>query len=135
VARNNSSGAGKTFLYRFDIPSLAFAELFKGQFTGAGHGADVAFLFPINIPAFGMKLPEIDSEDFDLTKKMLKIYTDFAIYGDPNGPTDKTWKPLAGPVMQCFDMTREEFKMTSLPEYQRLKVWDEIYQDSGVELY
>ena len=32
--------------------------------------------------------------DFDLSERMMDYWTNFAKYGNPNGPTQGSWKPF-----------------------------------------
>jgi carboxylesterase type B len=55
------------------------AVLCHKTISGAGHGADLAYLFEISFPIG--PLPPLDDEDMEISKKMLKMWINFAKTG------------------------------------------------------
>jgi carboxylesterase 1 len=135
-------GTGKTFLYRFDVESDDFLLVKKfmkcEDFKGSGHGDDLLYLFKHDghLPS---KQPAIDSKEFEMIKKMVAIYTSFAINGDPNTFElgDCKWDAVESIEipLKCFNINQDLFKMIKLPESDRLLVWDAVYNAEGVDLY
>lgn len=136
LSRVNCGGRGKTFLYRLDLQTdLNFLKhSFNIKFDGVTHAEDIFYLFYSKTE--GVKVPGIDSKEFELIKKMVETFTSFIISGDPNNEAIPTWQPVstARPT-QCMNLTNELFEMISLPEEKRLKIWDQILNDEGIPLY
>jgi len=77
--------------------------------------------------------PAIQSIEFDFVKRMTAMWTNFAIYSNPSGPElEAEWLPSDATSLQCFNIDNEGLKMTRLPIYDRLKVWEELYSEAGV---
>lgn len=138
LSRVNSSGVGKTYFYRFDLQtSLNFCKMhFKAtSVEGAAHGDDIGYLFK---PATVMiKAPAIESFEFDKIKLVVSLVTSFIITGNPNSfENDITWEPVtATSPVKCLNIANDSTEMISLPEFERLKVWDEILNDAKIPLY
>ncbi|CAO1331259.1 unnamed protein product [Diamesa serratosioi] len=138
LSRISAGGSGKTYLYRFDAQTdYNYCKKWSKSedFNGASHGDDLSYLFYI----IYQELPAEDSKAFELIKKMVAIYTSFAITGNPNTSeiTNMEWKPetsLSLPL-SCLNITADEIKQIPLPEYERLAVWDDIYNQENIELF
>lgn len=106
----------------------------QAEYEGASHGDDMSYLFKLNIP--GIIQPTIDSNEFALIKQMVSFVTSFAINGHPNGDNDSEWEPVdSSTTLKCFNITNDSMEMVEFPGVERLKVWNEICEDSNVPLY
>jgi cholinesterase len=133
LSRINAKGKGKTFTYYFDI--LTEQNVFKkvlnmGDLPGCEHGACSTYIFRNNLCA----LPTIDSIEFKNIMKTINIVTSFAIHGMPGVAEWEENKSLELPL-KCLHLHKEGMELIDLPETERLKVWDEVYREAGVDLY
>lgn len=138
LSRLHSSGKGKTYFYRFDLNTglNLMKGLFQTDYDGASHADDLSYLFKANFP--GMAGPTIVSKEFYLIKQMVSYYTSFIINGNPNSVDNNRgpWEPVtSSSPLKCFNITNDSVETIPLPEYERLKVWDEICEDVNVPLY
>ena len=140
LSRVEAGGVGKTFLYYFDLDTEMnyvknmFLQSIKAD--GASHGDDIGYLFPPSLP--GGKLPGIDSVEFALIKKMVAVVTSFIINGDPNssGVLDSTWQPVSGKNhLECLHMANDSFKLVQLPDEERFKALNEIFESVNVSTH
>lgn len=132
-----ANGKGKTFFYRYDVVTEmnVIKKAFGVEnFPGAEHASDIFHLFHgIYAPS-----PKINSKEFDNVKKIVSICTSFAITGSPKcSASGDEWEELksAELPLKCLNIGTEENTFIDLPETERLKVWNSIYEESGVELY
>lgn len=137
LSRLHANGKGKTYLYRFNLnTSLNMMKTFlRAEYEGASHGDDVSYIFKPNIP--GMPGPAIDSKEFGLIQQMVSYITSFVINGNPNNldPEGK-WEPVTSDdPLKCFNISNDSTETIALPEFDRLKVWNEIWEDANVPLY
>jgi cholinesterase len=133
MSRVNSNGTGKTFTYYFDILTdhNGFRKLFKlGDYPGVEHGACICYIFSTAMT----KKPAVDSIEFKNVMKVIGIIANFAIYGQTGVDEWEENKSLELPL-KCLHLTKEGMQLIDLPETARLKVWDEIYREAGVDLY
>src|SRR5690349_18783578 len=137
LSRVNSGRKGKTFSYRLDLQTNLnlMRKLFNIKCDGASHGEDGAYFFFGNVKllnAIGMKLPELESLEFELIQKMVSIITSFVISGSP----DDSWEPVTlEDPLKCFNMTNKKFEIIESPDKKRIQLWNEIFADLGAELY
>jgi carboxylesterase type B len=122
---------GKTYLYRFDVDLslnlLKKLQPFIQSFPGACHADDLGYLFNT---ALGCKF-SIESKEFDVIKRMVSIFTNFAI----NGNVD--WEPITTTELplKAMNITEDNNSFIEIPENERLAVWNEIYQKENCPLY
>lgn len=80
--------------------------------------------------------PALNSKEHALIERSVELWTSFAINGTPSRP-EVVWTPLeAGkkaPIL--LRINNEGLKMISPPEIERIHVWDQIYDEVGVDLY
>lgn len=127
---------GNTFLLRFDVD--AKLNLFKfvklcNHMKGASHADDLFYLFN-NIFS---EIPPKDSIEFKVIEKMVGIYANFAIAGHPNCDEIKpaTFTPQNnGEELKCVQITENEVKEMKLPELNKLKVWESVYDECNSSL-
>lgn len=130
-------GSGKTYLLRFDVDGELniFKNLVKKceKLSGACHADDMFYLFTtIYHPP-----PSPNSQEFKVIEKLVGILTSFAITGNPNCDeiTNLTIKPcqMSWPVM-CINLTLNDVAEIELPENDKLKNWNSIYEEANVPL-
>lgn len=94
--------------------------------VGASHADDLGYLFKTVLT------PDLEPgsiEDVSV-RKLTKIWTTFAKYGNPNSTgrepvVDIEWKPVTAVQMNFVDI-REKLSAGVNPEGERMKFWDEI---------
>lgn len=122
---------------RFDVDDdlNLFKALKKGQkFKGACHGDDLFHLFTTAYH----DPPALDSKEFRTIERLTGIFASFAITGDPNchETAEVVIKPNDGSKpLKCINITENKVEEISLPEEERLKVWDSVYSAFEVPLY
>lgn len=86
-----------------------------------------------------LEVPMIESLEFQLIKRIVSTITSFIINGDPNSDSnnqDFTFEPVSsGNPLESLDISNEAWKMIEFPEKERMKVWDEIFEEEKVPLY
>jgi len=138
LSRANFGGRGKTFSYYFDCDTelnAAKRVIFnKGECKGASHADELFYLFSTDF----LKTPESNSTEFGLIKRMVTLWTEFAINGNWNAMGNEVdWKPV-GSSSEAFNflgITNDGMKMIELPERERLEVWINVYEDAGKLLF
>lgn len=134
-SRVGSNGLGKTYLYRFEA-NTDLNELKKynkvEHFPGATHGDTIFYIFL----GCRVKAPEADTKEFEVMQKIIDWMTKFASLGDRNAE-NPNWEPVISikPPLNCFNMTEKKFELISLPESDRLMIWDTVYKDAKVEMF
>lgn len=65
--------------------------------------------------------------------------TSFAITGNPNNAElgDVSWEPIKTSELplNVLNISNDEVKMIALPEYERIKIWDEIFKEEKIEMF
>uniref|UniRef100_A0A336MGD9 Carboxylic ester hydrolase n=2 Tax=Culicoides sonorensis TaxID=179676 RepID=A0A336MGD9_CULSO len=132
LARLQYSKNIPTYLYRFDIvsPSLNHHKLMFADESapGACHADDKSYLFKT---AMG-RAPDTNSKEYQAMQKMVSLFTKFAITGDPNGNESgiKNWMPIKDENnLECLNMKIDHFEVIPLPEMERMKIWNQIYEN------
>lgn len=107
----------------------------RKEYDGASHGDDMSYLFKANLP--GMTGPSIDSKEFALIKQMVSFITSFMINGNPNNvESESVWEPVdTSKPLECFRISNDSVETIEFAAIDRLKVWNEICEDSNVPLY
>ena len=84
-------------------------------------------------------LPGILSKEFDLVKIMVDLWTSFASSGNPTCSLGSIWnennKSDDEPKLLNVSTETNEIAMHLMPEYEKLKVWNEIYNDAKIDLF
>lgn len=136
MSRVSSTGAGKTFFYRFDIQTglNVIKNMFSPDVEGASHGDDLGYIFRSAMP--GVPAPAPNSKEIGLLKKMVSVLTSFMISGDPNNDLlETTWEPSTSLPLKCLNMTADRFELIPFPENERFEVLDGIFRDAKVTIY
>ena len=127
---------GKTYLMRFDIDGELnmFKKLVKKleKYEGTSHADDLFYIFNTEFH----EPPPPDSKEFATIKKIVGIFTSFAITGDLNCEEvpNLLIEPITNPS-KCINFTVDDVAIIELPEEKNLKVWDSIYNELNVPLY
>ncbi|KRT84320.1 esterase, partial [Oryctes borbonicus] len=118
------------YCFRFSVDrTLNFYKRLQGtDFPGASHSDDLCYLFRVG----NQKNEIIPNSLEDITiQRMVKLWTNFAKYGNPNGhesdiniPID--WEPIEPGKIYCLDIGKDLSIYTN-PEHERVKFWDRIY--------
>lgn len=132
-SRTQHGGSGKTFLYRFDCDTqlnvFKLNHQKKGDVRGAAHSDDLFYIFKTKFS----KAPAIESNEFRLLKAMVGLWTSFATAGTLG---DEEWQPVepSEEAPKCLCITNDSMKLVALPDYERLRVWNEVYNEAGMDL-
>ena len=120
------TGKSKVFLYYFDQhPDYPAGSPQHGQ--GSPHGQDVAYVFQ---HTNGFQRPD---SDIPLSQIMGKYWTNFAKYGDPNGPTSASssslpyWPAFTESMPQTMYLTGPMPHVGSVPSEKALHVLDSYF--------
>lgn len=111
------------YWYRFSLDSdlNIFKKIIRKDLPGACHADDVGYLFKtIASPAL-----KAESKEYEYCKKIVKIWTTFALKGDPNGSLDVEWKPVEKDKFYVMDLN-DNVRLLLNPEENRLKFLDSL---------
>ncbi len=134
-ADHQSATGAPTYLYHFDhtppafrlyVPDNPDLKLPEGpRSAGAYHSADLAYVFG-NIDKVGLDWQE---EDRQLSRTMVRFWTNFAKSGNPNVPAHESL-----PVWQPYDkanhatlLLRSEPHTTKGVRTAKLDIWDRVF--------
>jgi carboxylesterase type B len=101
------------------------------EFAGVSHADELLYLWkPWPISA---KPPAIESNEFDVSKNMVGMWTSFAQNGNPNNFIDFKWEALQSDneCLMVVNIT-DQLELIAMPEEARMKVWDEVFQDAKI---
>ena len=90
-ALNREEMGGRAYTYQFarPLPDDGKHPAVTNRLKGAFHSSDLWFVFKSLKHCWRPWTPG----DWDLSEKMLTAWSNFAKYGDPNGPDGGDWKP------------------------------------------
>lgn len=112
-----------------------FKALKKTQkYRGACHADDLFYLFTTNYHA----PPPLNSREFKTIQRMVGMFTSFAITGNPNCEevSNLMISPCGGTSsLKCVNISENNATEIELPEINRLKIWDSVYDELQVPLY
>ncbi|XP_046426320.1 esterase E4-like [Neodiprion fabricii] len=98
---------------------------------GASHGDDLGYLFYQRI-LFWRK-PVAGSDDEHVINTMIRLWTNFAKYGNPTPNEDPlTWKPVTPDEFNFLNISGRDTRLQINPNQERLRFWDEAYQKSTI---
>ncbi len=115
------TGKSKVFYYYFDQHPDYPADSPRAGY-GSPHGQDVAYVFEHLNPAD----PRTTKADLEISAAMATYWTNFAKYGDPNGPGAPAWPAFsdAAPVVMYFSQTPHT---GAVPSAESLKALDAYF--------
>jgi len=108
--QQNEHGASKVFLYYFDFPKPG----------GAGHGADVAYVFG-NLD--GCLRPGSSGKNVALSDAIMSYWINFAKNGDPNGPGLPNWPAFDTQSNKAMILDQSPEART-LPDLSKVRSFD-----------
>lgn len=106
----------------------------SSKYRGASHADDLFYLFT----TVYHEPPISGSKEGETIKKIVGIFTSFAIEGDPNCQEIAPVKIIAqngNSPLKCVNITENGVAEILLPEEENLKVWNSIYEAHNVPLY
>lgn len=107
---------------------------FKVEFPGCTHGEELAYMFnnQFHKPEFD------DSPSGKTVQRFVKLWTNFAKYGNPNkfienSIIDVEWPVFSPTNPRCltFDL---ELGVQDIPELKRMQFWTDLCETYGVDL-
>lgn len=101
------------------------------MYRGACHADDLFYLFTTNYHT----PPPLNSREFKTIQRMVGIFTSFAITGNPNCAEVSNLKirPCGeSDALKCVNISENNVTEMELPEINRLKVWDSVYDELQV---
>lgn len=117
------------YMYRFSLESdLCFYKKILGiELPGVCHADEIGYLFTTLLT----ETPEPGSIEDITQKRMSRLWTNFAKYGNPTPFLDPLlgtiWTPVTDPNHVPFLDITEELKNDTNPEPERMKFWEKIY--------
>lgn len=134
ISSRKHNARGKTYLIRFDVDGEL--NIFKNHvkncpdFKGACHADDLFYTFKtIYYPT-----PSRDTKEFEVIKKYTSVMTSFASEGKPNAVNNLRIEPIDDvESLKCINFTLDNVAEIVLPELGRLKVWDSVFRECGLD--
>lgn len=136
MSRFKHGSTAPMFLYRFDFESenlinpYRFLRWGKGV-RGVSHTDELSYLFSNCV---GRRMSK-ESREYRMIERMIGIWTTFAETGNPNsadieGLGDTVWEPLKKDEKdyKCLNIS-DELRYMELPEMEKMKAWDTLYDN------
>lgn len=121
-------------MYRFDaVTTLNFFKLFiaRKSTLGATHADDLFYIFR----TIYLQPPAIASAEFELMKTMIDWITSFATSGIPTIKKEAVWNAVtAVNPPKLLNIANSGISMIDMPEYDNIRVFNEIHSDAHVAL-
>lgn len=125
-----SSSLNRVYLYSFEFYNpRSFGILsFRMPFQGATHYTELTYLFGVSL-LFGFPFSDADNRMIDV---MTRMWTNFAKYGNPNGPYDDStvfdfkWDFVTPQDYSRYLLIGEKCEMHSNYEDRRAEFWRNI---------
>uniref|UniRef100_A0A7I5EDU0 Carboxylic ester hydrolase n=1 Tax=Haemonchus contortus TaxID=6289 RepID=A0A7I5EDU0_HAECO len=122
--------SNRIYLYSFEFYNpRSFGVLsLRMPFRGATHCTELTYLFGVSL-LFGFHFTSADKQMIDL---MTRMWTNFAKYGDPNGPYEDStvfdfkWEPATSQECGRHLVISEKCEMRSIYEERRAEFWKNI---------
>lgn len=148
--RSNCGGQGKTYIYYLEGKTDPELHVYKAlrdytsvtHLHGCNHTDDFALVFKTKYSG----KPKLSNESYKLFTNFQAMYASFIKTGDPNNglPKGVKWYPYGeipvvesdyedddeedeGNTPKCLKFTNETVELVSLPMFDRLLVWDRLY--------
>ncbi|XP_063701626.1 esterase B1-like [Culicoides brevitarsis] len=126
-----AAGKGKTFFYRLNVPPskdtpdfYEFVRTFSNvpHRNGTCHSEDIPFLFKA---AFAKRFAPND-DNYVAAQRFLTTFVDFVNNGKPSD----AWRETSKKSIKCLDMGQRDWRMTTLPNIDKLRVWEAVYSET-----
>lgn len=130
LGRINAPNHGLSYVYRFNMDSPTQnhykIRMCGPTVRGTCHADDLSYVFKNSF----FPVPKEDTIEFTIIKKMVSLFTSFAITGNPNSSNEQPqWKPVESkqqPPFKCLNISNE-ITFIDLPETKRFLMWDSLY--------
>ncbi|KAK5986763.1 Acetylcholinesterase [Trichostrongylus colubriformis] len=122
--------SNRVYLYSFEFfnpRSFGILSL-RMPFRAATHCTELTYLFGVSL-LFGFRFTEADKRMIDV---MTRMWTNFAKYGNPNGPYEDStvfdfkWEPATSQQCGSHLVINEKCEMRTSYEEQRAEFWRNI---------
>lgn len=112
--KNRQEMGGKAYAYQFARPLPDDGSHPEVRLRGAFHSSDLWFVFK----SLKHCWRPWTQGDWDLSEKMLTAWSNFAKYGDPNGPDGGEWTPYTAenPQFMRFKLNEQDQEDSSMGE-------------------
>jgi carboxylesterase type B len=123
-----SKSSASVYLYQFSS-EVKGAQNFPSDLSipGASHGADLPYLFEMALPM--ITLPPLDDDSMEVSKKMLKMWINFAKNGNPTPQPDSflgvTWSPVTKTELNYLNIEKKLTMHRDLMK-ENMDFWDKI---------
>ncbi|KAG5867965.1 hypothetical protein JTB14_012357 [Gonioctena quinquepunctata] len=107
----------------------------SNKLDGVSHADDLFYLFT----TFFSPTITMGSEEDISIQKFVRLWTNFAKYGNPTPETDEMmnrvlWKPIESDSADGIFEINKVVKVTTNLERDRISFWDQIYQQYSVQI-
>lgn len=134
-------GNGKTFLYHLNVEPSAdnpdFYTLIRKIFgiphmNGMCHAEDLPLVFKTQLSRRFKK----GDDNYESQQVFLNSFIEFVKRGNPHYQTldgKIMWEPLPkeqSDKVPCMDISRDKFGVQQLSKYDKIKVWNDLYDDN-----
>ncbi|XP_077284899.1 juvenile hormone esterase-like [Arctopsyche grandis] len=120
------------YRFSFDGDYNFFKKHLKIDHKGVSHEDDLGYIF--NPSMTKMATTSNDSLSNETRNKVVKMWTNFAKYGNPTPETNTNlnlkWKPVTSDNIEYLEID-EKFHMNKNPDADRIKFWEVIYKKYG----
>jgi len=117
------TGKSKVFYYYFD-QHPDYPEGSPRAGSGSPHGQEVAYVFE----HLNASNPQTTKTDLDLSDAMGTYWTNFAKFGDPNGPGVPKWPTFSDANSEVMYLTGSTPHVGPVPSAESLKVLDSYFE-------
>ena len=95
--------------------------MYPTQNLGTGHADDLMYLFQMT-PIIDLIPSNMDKQ---ISRDMVRMWTNFATHGDPNNPGENVWKAAQAETApdNLYFVIDEEPRMERLVELDRFRFW------------
>lgn len=141
LQRQVSSGKGKTYLYHLNIePSADNPDFYKTirklfgipHMNGTCHAEDLPLVFKTQISRRFKK----GDDNYEAQQVFLNSFIQFFKCDNPHCQTLNgkiTWVPVPNERsdnVPCMEICRDNFVVQQLSKYDKIKIWNDLYDDN-----
>lgn len=135
---NVRHGNNHTYAYRFSFDGgMNFFSKYIGyKGNGAAHGDELGYLFTApRILYFGVRLNRKDSPELIIKNRMVKMWTNFAKYGNPTPPGivkfNPVWERITSEKELMYLDINTNMEMKKNLNAARVEFWDDFFEEHG----